>query len=152
MPIVNGDDNYQSGQIDVLPEAKADRPYRVLTCDDDPTVRTAMKQILESTGMFEVYEAEDGSEGLHKVFKLTPDIFILELGVPHLSGFQLLEMIRNNQELENMLVVIVTSDPEESDEVAAFNIGADEYLRKPVSPDIFLARVNRLLKRTGSGY
>ncbi len=151
LPIMD-DDNYQSGQIEVLSEVPADQMYRVLTCDDDPSVRAAMKQILESTGMFEVHEAADGSEGLHKVFKLQPDLFILELGVPNLSGFQLLEMIRNNQELENMLVVIVTGDPEESDEVAAFSIGADEYLRKPVSPDIFLARVNRLFKRTGGGF
>jgi two-component system KDP operon response regulator KdpE len=116
----------------------------VLVIDDEQQIRRAVARALVARG-HEVEVAGDGSSGLELLATFNPDLVILDLNMPDLSGFEVCGIIRKTQTVP-ILVLSVRDD--ESDKVQALDLGADDYLTKPFGTDELLARVRALLRRT----
>ena len=118
---------------------------KILVVDDEARMRKLVKDFLSVKG-FIVLEAEDGEEAL-KVFDSNKDIklILLDVMMPKLDGFETLEVIRQYSKVP---VMMLTARSEERDELEGYKLGVDEYITKPFSPKILVARVEAVLRRT----
>ena len=118
---------------------------KILVVDDEARMRKLVKDFLTIKG-FIVLEAEDGEEAL-KVFDANKDVklILLDVMMPKLNGFETLEVIR---QYSNVPVMMLTARSEERDELEGYKLGVDEYITKPFSPKILVARVEAVLRRT----
>jgi DNA-binding response OmpR family regulator len=120
----------------------------VLMIEDDPVVGDLVTSLLSREGGFQVTCTRDGISGLAQFRRQTPDILILDLGLPHLSGLEILKKIRDDQQTGATPILVLTARNEEPDLVIALELGADDYVAKPVRPRELVARVRALLRRT----
>jgi DNA-binding response OmpR family regulator len=118
----------------------------VLVIEDDPDIRGLVSALLQRAGMTGL-AAEDGRSGLRSFFELRPDLVVLDLGLPELDGWQVLERVR---ELSEVPVLVLTAAGEPPDRVRGLEGGADDYLTKPFEPAELIARVRALLRRQGA--
>jgi len=118
---------------------------KILVVDDEARMRKLVKDFLAIKG-FIVLEAEDGEEAL-KIFDSNKDIklILLDVMMPKLDGFETLEVIRQYSKVP---VMMLTARSEERDELEGYKLGVDEYITKPFSPKILVARVEAVLRRT----
>lgn len=118
--------------------------YKILVVDDEARMRKLIKDFF-STKNFEVLEAEDGQKALD-IFNMHTDInlIILDVMMPVLDGWATLREIRKTS---NIPIIMLTARGEERDELFGFELGVDEYIAKPFSPKILVARAEALLKR-----
>ncbi len=116
---------------------------RILVVDDEPTIRESVARRLEAEG-FAVEVARDGLEAVDLAAKLRPDLIVLDLMLPGLDG---LEVCRRVQAERPVPVLMLTARAEETDELVGLGVGADDYLPKPFSMRVLLARINALLRR-----
>ncbi len=116
---------------------------KVLIIEDDPNIAEAEKLILETE--FEVFMAQDGSAGLSMCKEVTPDLIILDLMLPKLSGFEVCKMLRD--EGFDKKIVMVTAKTEPRNEIFGMDLGADDYIMKPFAPEELLHVVHQVLKR-----
>ena len=119
----------------------------ILIVEDHPTMRDAMRLVLEEDG-YEVEDATDGEAGIAAVRARTPDIVLLDLNIPVVSGAQVLETLKADPATAGVLVVIVTATGEEGRKRALAQ-GADGYITKPFSPLALLRTVERVLRGPG---
>ncbi len=120
---------------------------KVLIVDDDLELQDLLKFTFEKAGGYEVYQAHDGKEGLKKIKEVLPDIVVLDVVMPEMNGFEVIEEIRNDPEICLVPVVMLTSLSEKRDKLTGIKLGADEYLVKPVDPYDLLACVENLVKK-----
>lgn len=120
--------------------AKAD----ILIVEDHPTMREAMRLILEHEG-FDIREAPDGGTALTMVHEHRPDLMFLDLNIPGTSGADVLSELKGDPSTEDIRVIIVTATGEEGREFV-LSLGADEYFTKPFSPTALLRTVERVLE------
>jgi DNA-binding response OmpR family regulator len=118
-------------------------PKTVLYADDEPRFRKLVKDYLTKEG-FVVTDAKDGKEALDALAYQSFDLVILDVMMPVYDGWTVLREIRKNLTIP---VIMLTARDEESDELFGFELGADEYISKPFSPKILVARIQSLLKR-----
>ncbi|MBQ7556925.1 MAG: response regulator transcription factor [Lachnospiraceae bacterium] len=120
---------------------------KILVVDDEPRMRKLVNDFLTRDGFF-VLEAEDGQKAVD-IFFSEKDIalIILDVMMPKMDGFQTLKEIRQYSQVP---VIMLTARGDERDELMGFDSGADEYISKPFSPKILVARVEAILKRSGS--
>lgn len=119
---------------------------RVLVIEDNTDLAYGLQNNLEIDG-YEVRVAEDGATGLKRARGWNPDLIILDLMLPDLDGYRVLERLR--KEGVRTPVLILTARGEESDKVLGFRLGADDYVTKPFGLMELLARVEAILRRTG---
>lgn len=121
---------------------------KILVVDDESRMRKLVKDFLVRQN-YEVLEAADGEEALD-VFYREKDIalIILDVMMPKLNGFDVCREIRENSKVP---IIMLTAKGEESDELSGFELGVDEYISKPFSPKILVARVGAILRRSGIG-
>src|ERR1700729_1648673 len=119
---------------------------RVLLIEDDRDIVELVRYNLEREG-FQVAAATDGATGLAQVRKTPPDILLLDLMLPKLSGLDICREIRRDQALNRLPILMLTARGEEADRVVGLEMGADDYVTKPFSPRELLARVKALLRR-----
>lgn len=119
---------------------------KVLVVDDESRMRKLVKDFLVKNG-YEVLEAEDGSQAVDIFFE-TKDIalVILDVMMPKMDGWQVCREIRN---FSKVPIIMLTAKGDERDELQGFQLGVDEYVTKPFSPKILVARVEAILRRTG---
>ncbi len=117
---------------------------RVLLVEDNPDLAFGLRTSLEVEG-YEVLHAETGGSGLALARDSAPDLIVLDLMLPGMSGYEVLRRLR--QALHAAPVLIMTAKGEEADKVQGFRLGADDYVVKPVGVLEFLARVEALLRR-----
>ncbi|HSL44873.1 MAG TPA: response regulator, partial [Anaerolineales bacterium] len=110
---------------------------RVLVIDDDPDITKLLTTILEPQG-FVVYHACDGREGLKKAYELQPDLIILDVMMPDLSGWDVCARLRD---LTEVPILMLTARSAEADMLRGFVLGADDYMKKPFSKAELEARV-----------
>lgn len=121
--------------------------YSVLVVEDDPGVQKYLKELLLDNG-YSVQIAGDGIEALSHIEKSQPDLVLLDLNLPKLTGEAVVTEIRKNY--PELRVVILSAKDTISDVVQGLNLGADDYLTKPFSADELLARIKARFKRLGS--
>lgn len=120
---------------------------RILIVDDEPWVHEVVRAYLEREG-FIVYGASDGTEGLDLALTKRPDLVVLDLMLPDLSGE---EICRRLRERSDVAIMMLTAKSGEMERVAGLGLGADDYLTKPFSPLELVARVKAILRRTAGG-
>src|SRR5882724_9306060 len=123
------------------------RGTRILVVDDDADIRALVKELLERAGAV-VREASDGKEALRMLYDARPELIVLDIAMPEMDGWQTLERIR---EMTDVPVVMLTAREGELEAVRGLQGGADDYVRKPFGRQELLARVQALLRRSGSG-
>ncbi|MBV8258451.1 MAG: response regulator transcription factor [Actinobacteria bacterium] len=116
---------------------------RILVVDDDADIRTLVRTLLERAGAT-VYEAGDGRSGLREFHSHRPDLVVLDVQMPELDGWSVLERIRD---LSDAPVLMLTAMGQEMDRVRGLQGGADDYVVKPFGRQELLARVEALLRR-----
>ncbi|ACB96861.1 response regulator transcription factor [Beijerinckia indica] len=115
----------------------------ILVVDDDPHIREVICFALEKAGM-RVVVAEDGSQVLTIMAAQTPDLIVLDIGMPEMDGLETCRRIRKTSEVP---ILFLSARDEEIDRVLGLEIGGDDYVTKPFSPRELVARVNVILKR-----
>ena len=116
---------------------------RILVVDDEERMVRFIRMNLEHDG-FQVTEAFNGKQAIDKL-RDTPDLILLDVMMPDLDGFEVLETIR---EVTNVPVIMLTAKGEEDDRVRGLELGADDYITKPFSPRELVSRVKAVLRRT----
>ncbi len=117
----------------------------VLAIEDDPDIRQLLRALLDREG-YTVTEAASGRDGLRAFHQARPDLVILDLGLPDLDGWQVLERIRD---MSDAPVLVLTARSAERDKVRGLNAGADDYLTKPFSRVELLARLQAIRRTPG---
>lgn len=120
---------------------------RILIADDEPHIRRILQFLLENEG-FQVETAEDGEEAWKAVASFQPDLVLLDVMMPRMDGFSVLEIIRAGFETARLPVILLTAKGEESDKVDGLKGGANDYIVKPFNHDELLLRVSNLLEAT----
>jgi len=119
---------------------------RILIIEDEEDIRELVRYNLEREG-FSVSEAESGEEGLKKTSKKRPDLILLDLMLPGKDGMQVCRELKQNEEARSIPIIMMTARGEESDIVAGLELGAEDYIVKPFSPKVLMARVKAALRR-----
>jgi two-component system, OmpR family, phosphate regulon response regulator PhoB len=123
--------------------------HRVLVVDDEPDITALVAYHLAKAG-FRVSTAANGAEALKSAREERPDIVILDLMLPGVSGYDVLAELRKREETKDVGVILLTARREETDRIRGLSLGADDYLTKPFSPQELSLRVGGLLRRLGS--
>lgn len=118
----------------------------ILVVDDEETIREVVRRYLEREG-FLVKEAADGFEALDVIRSEPPDLIVLDLMLPGIDGLSLTQHIRQDRQIP---IIMLTAKGEASDRIRGLDIGADDYMAKPFSPQEVVSRVRAVLRRGGS--
>ena len=122
---------------------------RILVVDDEPDITALVAYHLAKAG-YRVSTAANGPDALKAAREERPDIVILDLMLPGVSGYDVLAELRRRDETRDVGVILLTSRREEADRIRGLSLGADDYLSKPFSPQELSLRVNALLRRLGA--
>ena len=128
-----------------------DRPEKkekLLVVEDEVDIRELISFNLEMCG-YEVIRAADGLEGWEKARSENPDLIILDLMLPGIDGFEVCKRLRSEKATQSMPVIMLTARSEEESMVKGLELGADDYVTKPFSPRVLVARVKAVLRRKG---
>lgn len=119
---------------------------KVLVVDDEPDIVEILKYNLQKEG-YEVATAEDGIKAVKIAAKFLPDVILLDIMMPNQDGVETCLQIRQMPELKNAFIIFLTARMEEYSEVAAFDVGADDYITKPIKPRALMSRISALFRR-----
>lgn len=119
---------------------------KVLVVDDEEPILELLRYNLEKQG-YEVKTAADGQQAVDVARKFHPDLVLLDIMMPKMDGVEACRQIRAMPELVNTFVVFLTARAEEYSEVAAFDVGADDYILKPIKPRALMSRISALFRR-----
>ena len=120
---------------------------KILIVEDEDKIRKIVKTFLEKKS-FEIVEVSDGKDAIDSFLTEKPDLVILDVMLPHKNGFEICKEIR---EFGNTPVLMLTAKTQDNDEINSFQLGADDFLRKPFSLEVLLVRVNKLLNISAKG-
>tara|TARA_S200000501_G_scaffold189548_1_gene178378 strand:+ start:1948 stop:2634 length:687 start_codon:yes stop_codon:yes gene_type:complete len=119
---------------------------KIYIVEDEPDIREALRYNFSNEG-FKVFTATDGEEALSNIKKVLPDVLILDLMLPGVSGIDVCKSIRADDDITDMSIIMLTAKGEEIDRVIGFELGADDYVTKPFSVRELILRVKVLLKK-----
>ena len=124
---------------------------KVLVVDDEKDIVDILKYNLERENEFEVLTAKDGREALELAVNI-PDLILLDIMMPELNGFEVCKQLKNNVNTSGIPVIFLTAKENEIDEILGLEIGADDYISKPISPRKVLARIKSVIRRTSGDH
>src|SRR5215217_1715779 len=119
---------------------------RVLLIDDEQFYFKLLGKALKEAD-YELEYAKSGNEGLTKIPAFNPELLIVDLKLPEMDGFQILERLRRDPKFSYIPVIVITSQDELSEKLKAFDLGADDYVVKPFQPEELVARMGILARR-----
>jgi two-component system alkaline phosphatase synthesis response regulator PhoP len=119
---------------------------KILVADDEPDILEIVSYNLSSEG-YEVYTAKDGNEALEKAKQILPDLIILDIMMPFKSGVDVCRILRSQAIFETTLIIFLTALNDDSTQIKSLEIGADDYITKPISPKVLVSRVNAMFRR-----
>ena len=122
------------------------KKIKVLVVDDEPDIVEILKYNLQKEG-YEVATAEDGHKAVKTAIKFQPDVILLDIMMPNQDGVETCLQIRQIPELKHAFIIFLTARLEEYSEVAAFDVGADDYITKPIKPRALMSRIAALFRR-----
>jgi DNA-binding response OmpR family regulator len=117
---------------------------RVLICDDEPHIVESLSYLVKREG-YDAVIATDGEEGLRKAREDRPDLILLDIMMPKLSGFDVCEKLKRDEKTKDIYIIILTARGEEADEFKGRELGADEFITKPFSPRQVRGRLHEIL-------
>ena len=118
----------------------------MLIADDEPDILEILKYNLEKEG-YAVVTAKDGNEALDKAKQSQPDLIVLDMMMPKKSGMEVCELLRAQSAFQETMIMFLTALSDETTQLKGFDTGADDYVTKPISPSVFVSKVNALLRR-----
>ncbi|MBU0927524.1 MAG: response regulator transcription factor [Spirochaetes bacterium] len=121
----------------------------ILVVEDDPDIRELLAYTLGKEG-YEVLQAPSGEAGLKAIEERKPDLVVLDVMLPGMDGLELLRRVKADQGARAAAVIMVSARGEETDVVAGLELGADDYVTKPFSPRVLVARVRTALRRASA--
>ena len=119
---------------------------RILVVDDEEDLQELLSYNLEKEG-YAVTCVSSGEEALSAVKKKIPDLIVLDLMLPGIDGFEVCRNLKNENKTARIPIVMLTAKGEDSDIVAGLELGADDYVTKPFSPNVLIARIRMALRR-----
>jgi two-component system phosphate regulon response regulator PhoB len=122
-------------------------PVTVLIVEDDPDIAALIAHFLEKIGVGSEIVG-DGRRGLTRARELVPDLIVLDLMLPGLNGLEVCRAVRADEKMASVPVIMLTARGEESERIFGLDMGADDYVVKPFSPNELMARVRALLRRS----
>jgi two-component system alkaline phosphatase synthesis response regulator PhoP len=131
-------------QPNTFPEGK--EVYRLLLVDNDEIVLDTLKSVFENIG-YTVLCCRDGKEAIEISKTIQPHLIILDLVLPGMDGIEVCHDIKSIPSLKKTFIAFYTSRSEDYSQIAAFSVGADDYIVKPVRPNVMMMRVKAILKR-----
>ncbi len=131
--------------VSVAPTASETRPPRVLIADDNVQGAELLEAYLSDTG-YELRTAADGEQTLQQVNSWQPDVILLDIMMPRISGFEVCKRLRADPASQDVGVLMITALDQPSDIERAVEVGADEFLSKPINKNELLLRVRSLLR------
>lgn len=120
--------------------------HKVLVVDDEEPIRELLKYNLEKDG-YEVKTADDGIQAIEIAKKFHPELVLLDIMMPNMDGVETCRQLRQIPELQSTFVIFLTARSEEYSEVAAFDVGADDYITKPIKPRALISRIGAVFRR-----
>ncbi len=120
---------------------------RMLIIEDERGLVQTLTWFFNKEG-FEVTAVSDGAEGLRKAQSALPDVVLLDLMLPGMTGLEICRALRAGEKTKNIPVIMITAKSEETDQVVGFSMGADDYVTKPFSNKVLLQRVKAVLRRS----
>lgn len=122
------------------------QPAKILLVDDDPDIIELLEYNLTKEG-YDIASAADGLQALEVAKKFKPDLVLLDVMMPKMDGIETARQIRLLSEFKETYILFLTARAEEYTEVAAFDVGADDYVVKPIKPRALLSRLKAILRR-----
>ncbi len=122
---------------------------KILIVDDEPDILELVEYNLKKEG-YQVFTASNGQEGISLAKKVHPDLIVLDIMMPKMDGIEACRLMRAIPEFKNTFMVFLTARSEEYSEIAGFNVGADDYIAKPIKPRALISRINAILRRNTS--
>ena len=119
----------------------------ILIIEDDPTIRTLLQMMLKAAGFTHVKTAARGDDGLEAIRRDRPSLVLLDLMLPGVDGLTVCSRVRSDPELADVRILMLTAKSEDEDIVRGLELGADDYVTKPFSREVLLARINAVLRR-----
>lgn len=123
---------------------------KILVVDDDADITDFIKLVLEEAG-YEVVTAENGRAALKQVIKEKPDLILLDVMMPEMSGWEVCELIKCNEESKNVPVIMITAKSEVQSKVKGMQVGANGYVTKPFEIDDVIEKVRLMLESKNGG-
>lgn len=120
--------------------------HKILVVDDDEDIVELLEYNLEKEG-YEVKTASDGKKALKIARDFRPDLILLDIMMPQQDGIETARTIRDDSDLRDTYIMFLTARSEEYSEIAAFEIGADDYITKPIKPLALMSRINAIFRR-----
>ena len=122
---------------------------KILIVDDEPDILELIEYNLKKEG-YQVFLANNGQEGIATAKRVHPDLIILDIMMPKMDGIEACRLMRAIPEFKTTFMVFLTARSEEYSEIAGFNVGADDYIAKPIKPRALVSRINAILRRNGA--
>ncbi len=122
---------------------------KILIADDEPDILEFLQYNLEREG-YETILAENGREAITKAKVHHPQLILLDIMMPELDGIETCRELRNMPEFKHTLIAFLTARNEDYSQIAGFDVGADDYITKPIKPRVLISRIKALMRRFGS--
>ena len=122
---------------------------KILVVDDERDIVDLISYNLTKEG-YQVYQAHNGKEGIEVAKQVNPDLIILDVMMPGMDGIEACRLMRSMPEFKHTFMVFLTARSEEYSEIAGFNVGADDYIAKPIKPRALMSRINAILRRNAA--
>jgi two-component system alkaline phosphatase synthesis response regulator PhoP len=121
-------------------------PLKILLVDDEPDVLEFMSYSLKKEG-YSVFTASNGKDALNIAKQIDPRLIVLDVMMPEMDGMETCREFRSLDQFKNTIIIFLTARDEDYSQIAGFEMGADDYVTKPVKPRVFLSRLQALLRR-----
>ena len=132
------------------PASQSSSPLTILVVDDEPDLVELISYNLQQQG-HSVITAGDGREALAQAKSRQPDLVVLDVMMPEINGIEVARRLRSQTETASMPIIMLTAKSEETHELEGLGAGADDYISKPFSMQVLLARINAMTRRTSGG-
>jgi two-component system, OmpR family, alkaline phosphatase synthesis response regulator PhoP len=119
---------------------------KILLVDDEPDILDFLSYNLKKEG-FDVFTAENGLKAIEIATKIQPDLIVLDVMMPQLDGVETCRRLRAMPDFKQTVIIFLTARDEDFTQVAALDVGGDDYISKPLKPRVFISRINAFLRR-----
>jgi two-component system alkaline phosphatase synthesis response regulator PhoP len=119
---------------------------KILLVDDEPDILEIVSYNLKNEG-YQIFTAKNGVEAVKLAKQIIPHLIILDIMMPEMDGIEVCEKIRHTKGLENILITFFTARGEDYSQVAGYDVGADDYITKPIKPKVLVSKIKALLRR-----